>query len=152
VTDCSIVERGRQPVAVVRGRVAASELPRFFDRAFGTVWAQIQAQDVGSTGEAIGIYPSAPGAMVEVEAGFPTERPITPVGEVVASELPGGRIATALHVGSYETLDQTYADLLAWVRAQGLTPGQMMWESYLSDPRTEPDPAKWRTRIYLSVS
>lgn len=27
-----------------------------------------------------------------------------------------------------------------------------MWECYLSDPQTEPDPVTWRTRIGCSVS
>lgn len=27
-----------------------------------------------------------------------------------------------------------------------------MWESYLSDPVAEPDPATWRTRIMWSVA
>jgi hypothetical protein len=31
--------------------------------------------------------------------------------------------------------------------ANGLTRGPVMWESYLSDPQSQPDPADWRTRI-----
>ena len=33
------------------------------------------------------------------------------------------------------------------MQAEGLTPGDIMWEYYLSDPETEPDPEKWQTRV-----
>jgi AraC family transcriptional regulator len=33
-----------------------------------------------------------------------------------------------------------------------LTPSDEMWEVYLSDPQTEPDPATWRTQIFWPVA
>ena len=30
---------------------------------------------------------------------------------------------------------------------RGSRPGPLMWESYLTDPGDEPDPATWRTLI-----
>jgi len=88
-----------------------------------------------------------PGETVEVAAGFPVSGPIDPTGAVTALELPGGRAVTGIHVGSYDGLAQTYQDLVAWVQAQGLAVGTRMWESYLTDPAAEPDPATWRTQI-----
>lgn len=40
-------------------------------------------------------------------------------------------------MGTYDAMQDTYGRLLAWLAEQGLTPGPVMWESYL----TEPDPA-----------
>jgi effector-binding domain-containing protein len=61
--------------------------------------------------------------------------------------LPGGQIVEAVHVGPYDTMALTYADIERFFAAKGLTPGDVMWESYLSDPGTQPDPATWRTLI-----
>jgi effector-binding domain-containing protein len=35
--------------------------------------------------------------------------------------------------------------------ARGLASCADMWEEYMSDPSTQPDPATWRTRLILPV-
>ena len=54
---------------------------------------------------------------------------------------------TGLHVGSYESLDASYQELTEWAAAEGHSLAGHMWESYLTDPRVDPSPATWRTRI-----
>jgi AraC family transcriptional regulator len=49
-------------------------------------------------------------------------------------------------------LADTYDQLMAWMAHQNLVPDKRMWEIYLSDPAQEPDPSKWRTRIFWPVS
>lgn len=92
-----------------------------------------------------------PTDVVDVEAGFPASEPIEPSGAVVPGVLPGGRVAEAIHVGSYDALQEAYAEVQRYFREQNLTPGDVMWESYLSDPGSEPDPARWRTQICWPV-
>ena len=41
---------------------------------------------------------------------------------------------------------------MAKMQAEGLTPGESMWEYYLSDPAAEPDPAVWKTLIIWPVA
>jgi effector-binding domain-containing protein len=65
--------------------------------------------------------------------------------------LPGGRVVTGLHVGPYDSVGHTYARMTAWAIAHGLHPTQDMWEVYLTDPEREPDPARWRTGLFLRV-
>jgi len=65
--------------------------------------------------------------------------------------LPGGRAVSAIHVGPFDTLEQTYTELMAWMAEQRLQPAEHMWEIYLSDPATEPDPSTWRTQIVWPV-
>ena len=36
---------------------------------------------------------------------------------------------------------------MSWTTDEGLVLAEGMWESYLSDPDAEPDPATWRTLI-----
>lgn len=52
---------------------------------------------------------------------------------------PGGPVMTAVHVGPYETVHETYDALLADMRARGHTPTRDMWERYTSPPETPPD-------------
>ena len=52
-----------------------------------------------------------------------------------------------MHVESYESLEVSYRELTEWAAAEGQSLAGHMWESYLTDPRVEPDPAAWQTRI-----
>jgi effector-binding domain-containing protein len=82
-------------------------------------------------------------------------RPASPVtgtvhdtGDVVVSHLPGGRTAVAVHLGPYQQLPETYAEVLDRIQAEGLLAAEDMWEEYLSDPAAEPDPQTWRTVVH----
>ena len=55
------------------------------------------------------------------------------------------------HVGPYDTMADTYTQLLAWAADNGLELATGMWEVYLSDPSAEPDPATWRTEVFWPV-
>jgi effector-binding domain-containing protein len=151
VATFEIIEIEPQQVAVVRGAVALDRLPDFFGSAFTAVMAALEAQGVAPTGPPFGYYPTHPTEVVEVEAGFPTASAIDAQGDVVPAILPGGRAVSCVHVGPYDTLTQTYAELEAWVADQGLEPAAGMWEIYLSDPASEPDPNTWRTQIIWPV-
>lgn len=145
--ECHIEELEPQLVAAVRGEVAMDEMPTFFGTAFGAVMRVLGEQGVHPTGPPVGYYPSMPGATVEVVAGFPIAAPIEEREGVSVVQLPGGKAVTAVHQGPYDTLQESYAELTSWVQEQGLALAGGMWESYLSDPEAEPDPATWLTRI-----
>lgn len=136
-----------QPAAVVRAEVPMQELRAVFDRGFHAVMRVAEAQGVTVSGPPFGFYPRMPTDTVEVVVGFPVSADVTPDGDVGPFELPGGRVITGIHVGPYEGLEATYRELTEWAAAEGHTLADHMWESYLSDPLAEPDPATWQTRI-----
>jgi hypothetical protein len=106
-----IVERREQPTAGVRDRVPMADLSGFFSRAFGETMAAISAQGAHASGPPFGKYYGRPDAFVDVEAGFPVATPIEPAGDVVPGFLPGGRVVEAVHVGPFDTMGETYAQL-----------------------------------------
>ena len=139
-------------VAVVREVVPMRELTGYFDRVFHAVMAAAEAQGVAITGPPVAVYHGIPEEYVDVAAGFPTATPITPAdGGVVASQLPGGCAARLLHVGSYDSLEQAYGRIVTWFGEQGLTPAEVMWESYLNEPDPD-DPDAAETLITWPVA
>lgn len=152
MSEIEIREHGEQATAVVRQRVPLSELPQFFSRAYHEAMTAIQAQGRHPTGPPFGRYHGMPTDSADVEAGFPVDAPITAADGVVPGSLPAGRVVEATHVGPYDALPQTYGKVMDFMRDQGLTPADDMWEVYLSDPQVEPDPATWRTQIYWPVA
>ena len=135
------VELEPHEAVALRGEVPIPELSGFFERAFAAVADAIEAAGVEVAGPPFGFYPEQPGETVVVEAGFPVSERVEPDAPVHRLVLPGGRAIEVVHVGSFETLQQTYSQLEAWMAESGVRPGTAMWECYLSDPRTEPDPS-----------
>ncbi|MHA7240800.1 GyrI-like domain-containing protein [Arthrobacter sp. TMS1-12-1] len=152
MTNIEITEHGEQPTAGVREKVPMTELTGFFSRAFQDTMAALQAQGVAPAGAPFGKYYGPPGAVVDVEAGFPVAAAITPVGKVVPGTLPAARVVEAIHMGPYDTMGETYSAIERYITEAELTPGPVMWETYLSDPEEEPDPARWQTAICWPVA
>ena len=141
---------------MVHETVPMNALRDFFGRAFGAVTGAVQAQHVQLAGPPFALYRGMPTDVVDVEAGFPLASPFTNAGgeatTVIAGTLPAGQAYEALHIGSYESLQHTYGAIMERMREDGVSPGEAMWEYYLSDPGAEPDPAKWQTLVVWPVA
>jgi effector-binding domain-containing protein len=147
MTTFSVTTVDPQQAAVVRAEVPLEEIGAVFDHGFGEVVRVTREQGIAIAGPPFGFYPRAPSATVEVAVGFPVSAPVAPDADVVAFELPGGRVVTGIHVGPYERLEVSYGELAEWAATEGYSLAPHMWETYLTDPRAEPDPAAWQTRM-----
>jgi effector-binding domain-containing protein len=138
--------------AAIRRTVPMSELADFYDTAYRELAETLAAQGVRPSGPAFGLYHGAPAKTADVEAGFATDRAVEPAGGVIASSLPGGRVARLVHHGAYDALGESWERLHLWVVEQGLRPGDVMWEVYVTEPSPDIDPAELRTELNLAVS
>lgn len=137
--------------AVVRGVVPMAGLRDFFDTSFRALGETVGRQQVAVTGPAFGLYREPPRETADLEVGFVTDRPVRPEGDVVVSSLPAGRVARLVHHGSFDGLVASWGRLEAFVREQGLRPGPLMWEFYVTEPRPDMDPRDLRTELNLTV-
>ena len=113
------VHLAEQPVAVVRERVPMDALTAFFGRAFGTVMAAAQKQGAAPAGPPFALYRGIPGETVDVEAGFPMASSFRDADGVAAGTLPETDAFEALHIGPYDTLENTYNAVLGQMQAEG---------------------------------
>lgn len=147
-----IVEVEARPTVSIRQRVPMNEMTDFFDTSFATLASVLAATKAAPTGAPFALYRGMPTDEVDVEVGFPLDRPVE--DDVVAanagtqaSTLPGGEVATAVHRGSFDGLGGSWEALAEWISAQGRTMGPMMWEVYLTEPSPDMDPAELRTQL-----
>lgn len=150
MVDVELVEVPPETVARVRRRVPVQEMSEFFGHAFEQVMSAVPEAGGRVSGPPFGWYHGMPTDTVDVSAGFPVAGDVhVPDGGVVVEERPGGRAAVAVHVGPYDTLQDTYGQVMAWIAGRSLEPREDMWEEYLSEPAG--DPATWRTRVVVPV-
>ncbi len=133
--------------AAIRIESPLATIGQAISAAFGELYAYLGAQRI-SGGPPFCLYREFAPDRVVCDAGTAVEVAPPETDRVKVIELPGGRVARALHTGPYEQIATSYAELNRWIEAQGERPGPTMWEVYLTDPETEPDPDRWQTEIY----
>ena len=152
VVAYQVIDCPARHTAVIRATVERSELSTFCSHALRAVLSVMEGQGAVPGGEPFAYYHGSLDGTVDVEAGFPTVEGFTASGDVLASELPGGKTVTGIHLGPYDARRDTYATISAWAIAHGLQPTGDMWEVYLTDPEREPDPNRWRVGVFLPVT
>ena len=70
---------------------------------------------------------------------------------IVPSELPAGRVAVVSHLGGFDGLGRAWGRLLGEIQGRGLSAGTPFWESYVTEPSPDMDPATLRTDLYCPV-
>jgi effector-binding domain-containing protein len=81
----------------------------------------------------------------DVEVGVLVARRFEPRGRVIASELPGGEVASAVHRGDYAGLGTTHDAVRETIAARGRVPAGPLWEIY---GHWREDPRELETEIF----
>ena len=115
-SEPSLVDVEEIRTAVIRGVVATTELGAFFDSSFSRLAPVLAEQDVAIVGPAFALYHASPVAVADLEVGFPTAGTADADGDVLASGLPGGRVARLVHEGSFDNSGPRGGDWLSGSR------------------------------------
>ncbi len=128
--------------------------------AFGRVFSHVGQVGGIPAGPPLAVYHSFDEDSVDLEIGVPLVAPIDDEPwpgdpappSVHNAELPGGTVATTIHVGPYDGLETAWAAIMGWVQEHGHEPGELVcWETYLTDPESEKDPARWQTQLFAPL-
>ncbi|ATW49981.1 GyrI-like domain-containing protein [Streptomyces peucetius] len=157
-----VVERDEQLYAYIRGSVRMNAFAVIADRlpelvnwlaGNGTEFAGapfFRYNTVDMDGESV------------VEAGLPVAAAPEPEGDIGVAVLPPGRYATVTHTGHPDQLFGVVAAMRQWAAREGLewdmtvVDGVEHWtcrtESYLTDPRVQPDMSKWEIQLAFRLA
>jgi effector-binding domain-containing protein len=87
---------------------------------------------------------------LDVEIGFPVTRPLRGKGEIHPGEIPGGLMASVMHIGPYPDCGLAYEALTQFVKDQGHTATGVAYEMYLNDPSVTP-PQELMTQVVFPL-
>jgi effector-binding domain-containing protein/uncharacterized protein YndB with AHSA1/START domain len=108
---------------------------------------------IGGASLAITISHSADGDWV-FDAAMPlAEKPANGVAEadgVKIGETYAGRVVKMTHKGPYNTMNETYARIHEYTKANNLKEKDVAWEEYVGDP-SETEDAELLTNVYIAV-
>ena len=139
-----------QRVLSVRSRVPEADVPEFVGTAFAEIYGLLRDRSVEPSGHPSVLYHEF-GAMIDVEAAVPVDVDVPTEGRIAVVILPGTTVVRTLHVGPYERLGDTYAELTRWISDRDLAPAGPVREHYLTGIADGVAPEDYRTVIEMPV-
>ena len=136
------------PTAVVAAAATWAEFPKIWGPMLDQVWSFLR----GDAPE--GLYKQGHNVMLykddvpNVEVGVQVSRSFDPAGQVVASALPGGLVATANHTGPIAEIGSTHQAVREWSTANGYRLAGPHWEIY-GDP--DPSTGHFDVEVFWSL-
>ena len=134
--DVTVTTVEPTPTAGVAEATTWAEFPRMWGPMLDKVWGFLRG------GAPEGLYKRGHNVMLykddvpNVEVGVQVSGPFDRAGDVVASTLPGGLVATATHTGPIGEIGDTHHAVCEWSTAHGYRLAGPHWEIY-----GDPDPS-----------
>jgi effector-binding domain-containing protein len=129
----SFVTVDPRPTAVVAQTTTWEEFPRLWRPLLDEVYAFVRLRPDLATGHGGELWQNVmlyKDDRPSVEVGVLVSRAFEPVGRVIASELPGGEVATAIHRGDYARLGATHDAVRDELAGHGRELAGPGWEVY----------------------
>ncbi len=111
------------------------------------------AMSIGATivGAPFARYHQFDSEVVIIELGLPISGNVIGNGDFAQHEIPATKVLVIEHIGPYDNLNKAWSALANALKEQNLEYNGPCWESYITDPDTEPDPNKWVTKLYQPI-
>jgi len=115
------------------------------------IGAVMKKQNLIMAGPPFAIYYSDSQTNWELDAAVPLNKPGKTEGNVRAGTMKAGKALVVHYHGAYDRMHGAYEALHEYASKNGKKINGAPWESYISDPMSEKDTAKWATDIYFPV-
>jgi effector-binding domain-containing protein len=137
-----------RPTAVIAQTVTWKEFPNVWGPLLDQVYRFVRGHADLATGDGPELWQNVmlyKDDRPDVEVGVLVSGPFQPEGPVIASELPGGEVATATHRGDYAQLGVTHDAVREHVAAHERELAGPRWEIY---GHWRPDPSELETEVF----
>jgi effector-binding domain-containing protein len=142
-----VIQIEAQQTALIHLTVPRSEIQNVMGPGLQELQAALGAQGITATGPWFTHHLRMDPKIFDFEICLPVATPVAPIGRVKPGHRAAAKVVRTIYHGGYEGLGSAWGELGEWIKAQGLTPAEDLWECYLAGPESGPDPATWRTEL-----
>lgn len=139
------------PLLVMRDKVEREQIGQALGRMFPAVFAYATQNGIPITGAPLVRYTSMGEDGMGIEAGLPVAPGSPGQGDIHATSIPAGRVATTLHRGPHEDLYSAHLAVHEWLEENDVEANGHPWEFYVNDPTEVSGPEEYLTEIYVPI-
>lgn len=145
-----LMEQKEQPVLSIRTRTTLEELPDLIGRSYYKIMDYLKELKEEAADAPFTAYYNMDMQDLDVEMGFPVAKSLPGKGEILAGEIPGGKVVSSMHKGPYKEMEQPYTEMAKWISDNGYEPTGVAYEYYYNNPDDVPE-SELLTRIVMPV-
>lgn len=121
--------------------------------AFQNVWEFMRTHGIETTGKVLAVYHTYDPEKMTFRAGFSVapEAAANTAAPVAFDTTPAGQVLYFQHKGPYDTLRDSYTEMMTYLDQKGMAVGAPTWEVYLNDPAETPAD-ELLTDVYVSLA
>ena len=142
-----IVKSPEQLIACMHFEVPREEIQVVMGPGLHELRRTAEAQEIAVVGPWFTRHLRMSPEFFDFEICLPVAKPVEPTKRVRAGCLAAANVVRSIYQGPYEGLGAAWAEMMAWIAANGLTTRADLWERYLAGPDENPDPATFRTEL-----
>jgi effector-binding domain-containing protein len=146
-----IVTTVRRDVATIRFTIPHAEMMNVFGPGVQELMGVLSAQGIAPAGAVFAHHHRITKDSFDFDLGVPVGRPVAGSGRVKPAVWPAQRSARTVYHGGYEGLPGAWGEFTTWMKENGVTQAEDLWESYVAGPQTSADPKTWRTELVRPV-
>jgi effector-binding domain-containing protein len=136
----------------IRDTVNQMEMNNVHGKSFTEIKQYMNEFGIESDSPLMVIYHFWSKDKIDIEVGLPVnDSTMTQDVRIKLNKIKRTNVVYATHYGSYERLPETYFGINEYMRKNEVLVTGPPWESYVTDPASEPNPANWETIIYFPI-
>jgi len=146
--DIQVKEFPRIRAVVAEGETSMEGMSELMTKLFDEVMGVTMSQGIQPAGPPFAYYYDYDevAGITKVKAGIQVSEDFEAEGVNIV-EFESFRAISGMHIGPYDSFEDSYNKLMKTAEDQGYSMSMVAWEFYYSDPSTEPDASKWKTEI-----
>jgi effector-binding domain-containing protein/uncharacterized protein YndB with AHSA1/START domain len=134
----------------VKAQADESDISNVLGSGYGRIMDVMRKQGLVLADAPFAIYQTPP-PVFEMEIGIPVVTPGKESGDVKTGTMGPCKALMVRYFGPYEKSSSAHAAIREYLDRKGMTAAGAPWETYVTDPATEPDTSKWETDVYYPV-
>ena len=135
----------------LRSKCKMEDISKEMGSSFGRLMEFVSANGAQIAGPPFAIWYEWEDEVMEFDNAIPIDKPINGTKEILPIKTYQGKVAHVNHTGDYSTTYYSWNALEKYIKENNLETNGDPYEVYITDPQTEPDPAKWVTELYWPV-
>ncbi len=126
-------------------------IAKVYENAYLMIGAFMAEHGLEKEAAPVGIYHSYSDSLVILEAGIPVAKAVEVPDGMNMLEIPPTRVASATHVGSWETIGETHEAIDQWIEENGAEMNGYPWHVYFNTLEEAGDPSRLYTQVHYPI-